>query len=261
MSFISLRKHAPEPEPDEDLDATAEEDPDGEPEKPAKEPPTTWTGALLAGVTGPGRWLMARFGPTTSWIAHVVAVWACGFYGGWAAFGVIAGFLLAVLLFIPREFLERLAAAIEQLGELRHQPGVEDAPEAGEWPPSNPLVTVLWRLIGDAPGVHLKTLAEHLQAAAPDQPVDRAQVRAKLAALQIPIRGSVRDAAGRVNEGVYGADLRAWQEALPQSGAGTPSEGRSDPVAAALTCDVGDDATDVAMPFSRLFGLWLRGGA
>jgi hypothetical protein len=257
VSFISLRK--PEPEPvDEDLDETAEEPED---EAAVEEVPGTWTAAILAGVCGPGAWLAARFGTGVAWGAHLVGLWACFFYRGWTAVTIVLVWLLAVLLFTPREHLERAAAAIEQLGERHRDTTPEDTAETGEEQPLIPIVTVLWQLIGNAPGVHLKTLTKHLQAAAPETPVDRAQVRVKLAALGIPVRGSVRDAAGKVNEGVHRDGLKAWEQALPQAATGTPSEARSGPVATALTCDVGDAATDVATPLSAVRRLLRRGAA
>jgi hypothetical protein len=256
VTFISLRKHEPEPV-DEDLDEAEEEQ--GEPA--VEEQPGTWTGALLVGIRGPGVWLTARFGITTAWTVHAIALWAVGFYRGWVAASIVPAWLLAVLLFIPREHLDRLSAAVERRHTRSPEAAPEDASEADEEPVLNPIVTVLWRLIGDAPGVHLKALTEHLQAAAPEHPIDRAEVRAKITALQIPVRGSVRDAAGRVNEGVHRDDLTAWHEALPQTGPGAPSESRSGPVATALTCDVGDAATDVATPLSAFRSLLRRGGA
>jgi hypothetical protein len=249
VTFISLRKHAPEPEPDEDLEET-EETPDDEEQPPDK--PASYLGALAIGICGPAQWIAGRFGTGTAWASHGIALWAIGHYGGWTAFTLVTGYLLAVLLFIPREHLERAATAVEQLGDRRQQLGGEDAASTGEEPLLHPIVTVLWELIADAPGVHLKTLAKHLQAAAPEQPVDRAQVRAKLAALSIPVRGSVRDATGRVNEGVHRADLTAWQQALPRAAPGAPSEARSGPVATPVTCDVGNRSGGVATPLSRI---------
>lgn len=249
MSYFSLRKPAAEPEPDEPV----EEQPAVETATPQGEPPAGKpAGPLLTGLLGPSRWIGARFGTGAAWGVHVVAVWAVGFYGGWVAVLVPAGWLLAVLAFVPREYLERLAARLEPASP-------EEDHQAGEEPAGEPLAAVLWHLIGDAPGTHLKTLAEHLQAAAPEQPVDRAAVRAKLGALGIPVRASVRDAAGRVNEGVHRADLQAWAEALSPTGDDTPPEARSGPVATPVTCDVGKGATAVATPRPRLRGLLSRG--
>lgn len=257
MSYFDLRKRAAEPEPEEaaeDETPAAAEAEETEEEKPAAKA----HGPLLTGLLGPGRWLTAHFGINTAWAVHVVAVWAIGFYGGWFAVGVILVWLVAVLLFVPREHLERLADRIEK-------PTPNEDQEAGEeQPPEHPgghYSVVLWQLIGDAPGTHLKTLAEHLQAAAPEQPVDRAAVRAKLGALGIPVRASVRDAAGRVNEGVHRADLLAWEDALSPTDIDTPSEPRSEPVATPVTCDVGKEATAVATPLNPFSRLLSRGGA
>lgn len=253
MTYFSLRKRASETGPD-DVEEEQEEEPF---EDATDEAPAAARGPFLAGLIGPGCWLAARFGVNTAWGVHIVAVWAVAFYRGWIAAGVALVWLFAALAFVPREHLERLAARIEN-------PGPDEDQEAGEGahsePLSVPLVVVLWKLIGDAPGAHLKTLAEHLQAAAPGQPVDRAAVRAKLAALGIPVRTSVRDAAGRVNEGVHRADLQAWEKAPSPAVTDTPSEARSEPVATPVTCDVGKQSTTVGTPRSGLRRLLPRGG-
>lgn len=262
MSYFSLRKHAPEPEPDEvaeEPEEGAEGDENAQQEQPVGKP----HGPLLTGLLGPGRWLAAHFGMSTAWGVHAAAVWMIFYYGGVVATGVAAVWLLAVLLFTPREYLERLATSIERLG---NRPD-EDAEDEEEPPPTDPLVALLWHLIGDAPGAHLKTAARRMQEAS-GQPVDRASVRARVAAirarlnaLHIPVKASVRDAAGKVNEGVHRDDLEAWEEALSPTATGTPSEARSEPVARPVTCDVGKSATAVATPRPRLRRLLSRGGA
>lgn len=255
MSYFSLRKHAPEPETEDVEEETEEtaEDEETEGGQPAAR------GPLLTGLLGPGRWLAARFGMSTAWGVHAAAVWMIFYYRGVVAVGIIAAWLLAVLLFTPREYLERLAASIERLDNRPR----EDAEDDEEEPPADPLVTLLWHLIGDAPGAHLKTVAERIQEAS-GKPTDRASVRARvaairarLAALQIPVKASVRDAAGKVNEGVHRDDLKAWKEALSPEGAGIPSGRVEEPV----TCDVGKSATAVATPRPRLRRLLSRGGA
>jgi hypothetical protein len=131
-----------------------------------------------------------------------------------------------------------------------HAPKTDDE-QGGAAPaeqPVDPLPVVLWQLIGDAPGVHLKTVAEHLHAAAPGEGIDRAAVRASLAARGIPIRASVRDTHGRVNEGIHRDDLKAWEQSLPTPLPVPLPKGRSKPVATPLTCDVADPATAVATP-------------
>jgi len=255
MSYFSLRKRAPEPELD-----LVEEDPDEtEDETSAEEPPTGTTNPLLVGLLGPGNWIAARLGTGTAWGVHGFAAWAAVYYGGWVAVGVVLGWLFAVLLFVPREHLDRATTWIERRD-------ADYAPDEGELEPANeapadPLVAVMWRLIADAPGVHVKTLAERLQKAAPDETVDRAAVRAKLAARGIPTKPSVRDVRGRVNEGVHRADLKAWEEALPAPSPVPSPEARSEPVATAVTCDVADAPTPVATPLSRLCRALSRGAA
>lgn len=262
MSYFDLRKRQSDPEPeeaDEDETPAAAETEETEGEKPAKKA----HGPLLTGLLGPGRWLAARFGMSTAWGVHAAAAWMIFYYGGVIAASVTTAWLLAVLLFTPREYLDRLAAFIERLDNRPHE-GAEDDEEP---PPTDPLVALLWHLIGDAPGAHLKTAARCMQEAS-GKPVDRASVRvrvaairARLAALQIPVKASVRDAAGKVNEGVHRDDLKAWEEALSPEGTGTPSDTPSGPVEKPVTCDVGKSATAVAMPRLRLRRLLSRGGA
>lgn len=256
MTYFSLRKQDPGPGPDDVVDEeTVEEEADGE-TAPGR---AGLGGALWAGVSGPGRWLAARGRTDVAWGLYAGSVWAVGFYGGWVAVGLCTGWVLAVLLFMPRGYKDQAAAWIEHRSVGRASADATHEPEPE--PAVDPLVTVMWKLIGDAPGVHVKTLAEHLTEATPGEPVDRAAVRAKLGALGIPTRGSVRDAAGKVNEGVYGGDLRAWQEALPDPSPAPASKARSGPVATAVTCDVADAPTPVATPLSRFRGLLSRGGS
>jgi hypothetical protein len=249
MNYFSLRKERPEPEPE-----AVEEEPAEETEAEPEDEPGGH-GPVLTGLLGPGTWISARFGTGAAWAVHVVAVWACSFYGGWIAAGIVVVWLLTVLLFVPREHLEQLAARIEERITGLPELPAEEPDEA----PVDPLVMVLRQLIADAPGVHLKTLAEHLQAAAPEEALDRAAVRAKLAALQIPTRASVRDASGRVNEGVHRADLVAWLKALPAPSPVAAPDAGSGPVATAVTCDVADVPTPVATPLSRLRRVLSRG--
>ncbi|KOG21786.1 hypothetical protein [Streptomyces viridochromogenes] len=255
MTYFSLRKSDPEPTPDDVHDEELAEDELVDDETPGL---AGIGGALWAGVSGPGRWLHARGRADVAWLLYVGSVWAVGFYGGWVAVGLIAGWVLAFAAFVPRDQLDGWAEWVERRSPVRPAEPVPDAaPEA----PVDPLITVMWNLIGQAPGVHVKTLADRLTKATPGEPVDRAAVRAKLRALGIPLKGSVRDAAGRVNEGVHRADLLAWEEALSRPDPDPASEARSGPVATAVTCDVADAPTPVATPRSRLRGLLSRGGA
>ncbi|MGW0837523.1 hypothetical protein [Streptomyces prunicolor] len=243
MTYFHLRKHAPESEPEEDEPAEGDASEEAAPENAA--------GALWAGVSGPGRWLTARGRPGLSWLLYAGSAWAAGFYGGWTAVGLIAAWLLLVLLFLPPDFKDRLTAALERLDTPR--------PKRSPEPAVDPVVPLLWHLIGDAPGVHLKALTAHLQAAAPEQALDKDAVRAHLTALRITVKPSVRDATGRVNDGVHGADLKAWEQALPSTAPGPLPETPSGAVATALTSNVGTRRKRVATLLPALLRVLPRG--
>lgn len=254
MTYFSLRKQEPEPAPDVE-EPTEQEDQKEETGDQGSTQPTTLAAALRVGACGPGAWITARFGSSTAWGVHVGSVWAIFYYGGWTAAAIILAWLLAVGLFTPREHLDRLADRLEPPAQTAPaEPGTGPAEET----PADPLTTLMWTLIGEAPGVHIKTLAERLSTAS-GQPVERATIRAELAARTIPVRASVRDAAGRVNEGVHRDDLTAWEQALPGPAPGPTPGPRSGPVATALTCDVGNAPTAVATPLTRLRKLLSRG--
>lgn len=114
--------------------------------------------------------------------------------------------------------------------------------------PTDPLPAILWDLIGDAPGVHLKTVVQHLHETGQDTACDKAAVKAALDRRGITYKPSVRDAAGRVNEGVHRDDLKAWEEARSPAAPVPLSKVRSNPVATALTSHVAAPATGVATP-------------
>lgn len=219
---ISLRKKTPaEPEPE-----TVEEPPVEEQEAPAADTEVipSLPRALVSAVRGWFAWCTARTNVTVTYWVHGLAAWAVAFYGGWVAVGVVAGLLAGVGRFIPRAPVDRLSARIE----ARHQAPAETEPETVKKPPADPLVGLLRHLIGDAPGTHLKTLVEHLAKGAAEvgqEPPTRAEVEAKLTARRIPLRPSVRDAHGRVNRGVHGADLEAALTPSPDE----PTAGDPDP--------------------------------
>lgn len=251
MTYFNLRKHEPEPEPEE----VEEEQQEEAEEEPEEKPPVKAYGPILTGLLGPGRWIAAHFGFNTAAIVHVLAVFSVFYYGGWTAAGVVLGWLAAALLFVPKEDLDRFSSRLER----RSEQVLADAPETAEEADLDPIVPLLWRLIADAPGTHLKTLTADLKKATPDQPLDKASVRGHLAALNIPLRGSVRDAAGKVNEGVHRDDLKAWTEALPSTAADPSPDPRSGPVATAVTCDVVKRRTPVATLLPRARKLLSRG--
>ncbi|WP_405909569.1 hypothetical protein OG742_37205 [Streptomyces sp. NBC_00828] len=255
MNYFNPRKGDAEPE----SQAAGVDDDAVEPETLADEGPDEPrgpVGALWAGISGPGRWLTARGRPGLAWLLYAGSAWAAGYYGGWAAAGVILVWLLTVLLFIPREDLDRLTAALERRAAGTPAETAEE-PATGTF--TDPLPGILWELIGESPGVHLKTVVAHLHHSGLDTACDKAAVRAALTRRGITVKGSVREADKRVNEGVHRADLQAWEEARsPTTPADTP-EARSGPVATALTSGVAKPTTHAATPLPRLRRLLSRG--
>ncbi|MGW5736995.1 MULTISPECIES: hypothetical protein [Streptomyces] len=206
---ISLRKKTPEPEPEtvEEPLAEAEETDREAPAENDEEAPGL-PRALAAAVRAWLAWCTSRTNVTVTYWVHGIAVWATAYYGGWIAIGIVAALVTGVGSFIPRATVDRITARVE----ARQQAPADDESEPAEEPPADPLVGLLRHLIGDAPGVHLKTLVEHLEKGAAEvgqQPPRKADVVAKLAARNIRLRPSVRDVHGRVNRGVYRADLEA----------------------------------------------------
>lgn len=241
MTYFSLRKHAPGPEPDET--EAAEQEPEETDDQPGRD-----YGPLLTGILGPGAWIAARVGTATAWGVHIVAVWAVGYYGGWVAAGIVLVWLLAIAAFVPREYLDRLAAAIEQRDEYTSAAPDEAVEEPAAAAPVDPLPGILWQLIGEAPGVHLPSIVRHLHQTGLDRACDRAAVRAALGRRGIPIRPSVREADGRVNQGVHRVDLEAWEEDPSPAAAEAGPKTRSSAATTALTSDVAGAATGVATP-------------
>lgn len=221
MAFISLRKQA------QPVDAEVLEDQAAEQEQPDSQEEQAEPGivrGLALGVRGWWAWTSGLIGARGAYTSHAIALWAAVHYGGWVRLGVAVVLVVGPALFIPAEITARLAARIER---GRTTPGEQGTPPAAE-ACADPLVTVLWTLIGDAPGVHLKTLTETLaQGAEKDGlPVpSRADVQASLEARGIALRPSVRDARGAVNRGVHREDLTAALQAPspPETAAPAPS--------------------------------------
>lgn len=217
MSYFSLRKRAPEEEPEaveEDLDETADE-----PEEETEEQPTGSTNPLVLGLLGPGNWIAARLGTGVAWGVHGFAVWAGVYYGGWTAVGTVLVWLLAVLLFIPREFLDRITAAIEDRATPSPEPPAATLP-GGE---REAVRRLLLDLIGEAHGVHLRTVLAHLQEHGQWEGRTVAELRVHLEALQIPVQPKVK--VGKTpTRGVLRADLEAPSpaEETPASPAPSP---------------------------------------
>lgn len=89
----------------------------------------------------------------------------------------------------------------------------EDEPEEGPAAPDpNAVRQLLVEAIGDRPGVHLSTLLAHLQEHGQGEGWTVADLRARLEALKVPVRRSVK-VAGRVAYGVHRDDLPKAAEA------------------------------------------------
>lgn len=234
MSLVSLRKRVQEPPEDaplEDVEPDEEtEDDDGQDQEPEGNVPGLLP-ALYQGVHGWCTWCAGRIGVGPTWAVHGVAAYAAEHYNAWVTTGVTSTFVVACSLFIPREALERAVARLDARDaarEARRAPRDESAAEAPEESPGDPLPPLMWRLIGEASGVHLKTLTEVLAEAAQkggQRPPSKAEVEAALEDRGIPLRDSVRDARGKVNRGVHRADLEAWGKGLSQAEPADPATG------------------------------------
>ncbi|MGW6210958.1 hypothetical protein [Streptomyces sp. NPDC055109] len=230
MSHFGLRKQTTDPEPA----ATEElEDTEAVEEEPADEPAAGKSGKKAADIPSLPRavfiavrdwltWCSNLIGTTATYLGHVVAVWACAYYDSlWILYGVTIGLTVAVGAFLPAASVDRTVTRLEQLrnppAKAPAQPAKAPAQPAAAPPdmaPVDPLIDLLWRLIGDAPGVHLKTLTETLAATQQGggEAPSRAAVEAALTARHITLRPSVRDTRDKVNRGVHRDDLTA---ALP----------------------------------------------
>lgn len=227
MTYFNLRKHEPETEPEE----VEEEQPEEAEDEPEKKPAKTY-GPILTGLLGPGSWIAARVGTGWAWGVHAVAVWAVGFYGGWTAAGIVLVWLAAVLAFVPREFKDRAAAAIERLGGGHLEP--DDPPEE-ERPASTPeevyAATLQWvrGQVGDSNGIHLSDLLAHAHAHNMHTDLDVTAFRAVLERWGFPIRQQLK-VGGKNRPGIHRDDLP--KQPLPdpspeESGSATTSAASS----------------------------------
>lgn len=220
MSHFSLRKQTTDPEPADTEEPEEAEDSsaDAQPtDKTSKEPAAipSLPRAVAIAVRDWLTWCSNLIGTTATYIGHVVAIWACAHYDNlWILYGVTIGLAVAVAAFLPEASVDRAVTRLEQLRKRPTKPSAQAAAAPAKQPPTDPLIDLLWRLIGDAPGVHLKTLTETLAATqqGSGEAPSRAAVEAALTARHITLRPSVRDTRDKVNRGVHREDLTA---ALP----------------------------------------------
>jgi hypothetical protein len=239
VTFLSLRKRAAERDADDVLEDVepeeTAEDGAGQDQEPEGHYVPGLLPALYQGVCGWCAWCAGRIGVGLTWTVHGFALYAAGRYDGWVTCGVAGGFTLATLLFTPRETFERLATRLDAVDAARaarlappNGPGGEPVEEAADEPPTDPLPPLVWRLIGEGSGVHLKTLTAVLAEAAVkggQRPPSKADVEAALEARRIPLRDSVRDARKKVNRGVHRNDLEAWAKGLSPAEPADPATG------------------------------------
>lgn len=176
--------------------------------------------------------LLARFGWKAVAAGAAVAVYAAVRYRTWIVWLLLAWSVAAWM-----------HAPDEETGESG-----ETEQEAGEQPPTDPFPGMIWDLIGDAPGVHLKTIVSWLHETGLDTTCTTAEVAAGLGRRGIPIRASVRDADNRVNKGVHREDLAGWLAARSPAASVPLSKTCSSPATTAVTSGVAEAPTGVATP-------------
>lgn len=216
MSYFNLRKRHEEAElePDE-LD---ESEQSGEVEdEAATDAPKRDQGPIITGLLGPGRWLTTRFNLDTAIIVHALAIWGLT-YGGWIAVGIVLAWIGAVLAFIPREALERWAAAIERRFTRTPRPAQARSLEGDR----ASVQRLLLDLMGDADKVHLNTVLAHLHEKGQWEGRTVTDMRARLALLGIPHDRNVK-VAGVPTWGVRRDALEAPSPLTEGAPSPTPS--------------------------------------
>lgn len=218
MTYFSLRKRDPEPEPEE-LEG---EQPEEASDEPDEEAPAAPRNPVAAGLTGPGRWIAARFGMGAAWGVHAVAVWAIGFYGGWVAVTVLVVWVGAVLAFVPRETLERATARVEGWGDARSaaldEAAASTGAEAEEGAPVDPyrvLVGWLDDLTRGRSGIHLDELHQALTRHPQLAGLKRPEMRAWLDRHHITVDRTLRVGTVAGRSGVSRATVEALIKRLP----------------------------------------------
>lgn len=220
MTYFSLRKRAPEPEEvepeetEEEQQEEAEETEDG-PAAKAHHP-------IVTGLLGPGTWIAAKAGTGLAWGVHIGSAWAVVYYGGWVSVVMPIVWAVAVLAFVPRDFLERTATAVDGFDVRRRKTAPEPPVEAKPEDYRETVRRLLLDLIGEARGVHLRTVLAHLQEHGQWEGRTVAELRVHLEALHIPVRPKVK-VAGTPTRGVLRADLDAPSPVAETSPSPAPS--------------------------------------
>lgn len=139
------------------------------------------------------------------------------------------------------------AGAPSEPQEQGEHDGAEDSEQPEPEAPADPLPDILDDLIGEARGVHLRTIVQHLHESRLDTSCKRTDVRAALERRGIPVRPSVK-VAGRVNEGVHRDDLTDWLDAPATAAADAGPGAVATPATTGLTSNNYPDATAPTTP-------------
>jgi hypothetical protein len=225
VTYFHLRKHEPEDEPGE----AVEEEPGEEGAADETSAPVGLVGALWAGISGPGRWLTARGWPGAAWALYAGSAWAPGFYGGWVAVGVVAGWLAAVLAFMPRGVKDRATARVEGWTEPRTATPDEPPPGTEESAPADPhTVLVRWldNLTRGRSGIHLDELHQALTRHPQLAGLKRSEMRGWLDRHDITVDRTLRVGVVAGRSGVSRATVEALLKGLPP----LPESGGVDPL-------------------------------
>lgn len=234
MTYFSLRKRHSETEPVEADDEHVETE---APDEQARAAPRGAAGALWAGVSGPGRWLTDRGRPGLAWLLYAGSAWAIGFYGGWATVGLVASWLAAVLVFMPREFKDRVTARVEAWNKPRTTAPGKPSSDTEESTPTDPhraLVGWLDELTRDRSGIHLDELHHALTRHPQLAGLKRAEMRVWLHRHHITVDRTLRVGKLAGRSGVSRGMVEALLKGLPPL---PESDAADSPVHASDQCD------------------------
>lgn len=128
--------------------------------------------------------------------------------------GVVAWLAYRLLRAVPWLMWALAAGWCWAAFAVTRKPSADASDEESEAPDAGPVHALLWELIGDRSGVHLNTVLAHLRERGHGEDWGVPELRARLAALRVPVRRSVK-VAGRVTWGVRAADLPAPSPLAP----------------------------------------------
>lgn len=222
--------------------------------------PKTWSAWLaVAGLTG-AILVAARVAPILAVILVVSMLATTAPALMWVA--LIAWVTAAVLAALPKKKAKAKKCKGKKSKKEKERPA--DTPrapatDAVETPAVDPLPGILADLLGDASGVHLKTVVQYLHRTGLDRSCTQDDVIAALDRRGIRWRPSVRDARDKVNKGVHGDDLRAWLDHSPSAPTQTPPRDVATPATTPVTSGVANVATAPTTPATAPRGVGREG--